>query len=229
MTQRGAYKPPLMSPTSDNPKPLIWETGWGVFWYLIFWDIDPGVEKTLGSGKIYLMPRRQLLKNTFYHIYNRSFDKESIFISVKDYERFFNKLELLKKKFPNIKIFSYCILPNHFHFLVKEIVDQPRGSKNPGVGEDIAKQISSFFSILLNSYVKYFNQKYKKQGGIFKNRFQTRLVENEKYLYQLKCYIERNAVKHGFVEKAEDWSYSSFSLESVPKSILEDDFDPYFE
>jgi putative transposase len=173
------------------------------------------------------MPRRELFTNTFYHIYNRSIEKQSIFFAPKDLERFFYKLELLQEKFPTIKIFAYCVLPNHFHFLVQDV----QKDINPGVDVQLpSKNISSFFSILLNSYVKYFNQKYNRTGGLFGNRFKTRTVEDNDYFHQLKYYIEWNAVKHEIVNTPEEWAYSSYSSQSTPGLILDiEKFEPYFE
>ncbi len=174
------------------------------------------------------MPRRELFANTFYHVYNRSIEKQSIFFAPKDLERFFYKLEQLKEKFPTIKISAYCILPNHFHFLVQD--SQPRGSEDPGVIPPISKNISDFFGILLNSYVKYFNQKYQKEGPIFRNRFQVRVVEDENYFYQLKQYIEWNVVKHEIVTKPEEWLYSSYSSQVTPGLLVDiDEFEPHFD
>jgi REP element-mobilizing transposase RayT len=176
------------------------------------------------------MPRRELLANTFYHVYNKSFSQESIFIRPKDFEKFFEKIKLLLEKYNNIKILSYCILPNHFHFLMREVSEKD----NPGIEMKLipGSNISRFMNALLGSYAKYFNMKYDKRGMVFQGRFGAREVIDEVYLATLKDYIEFNPVKHGIVDNPEEWNYSSFSPNPIPGSNLNLDFekfDPYFE
>lgn len=162
------------------------------------------------------MPKRQLFQNHYYHIYNRSFSGESIFVNYRDFNRFLEKLEWLIKAKPSLDLKAFCILPNHFHFL---LIDE-----DPASGLDTPSgKLSKFLSDLQNSYAKYFNQKYKNKGPVFDGRFSAKVVGDEAYLEKLFTYIEWNAVKHGIVEKAEDWPYSSYTS-STPGLILEENF-----
>ena len=84
------------------------------------------------------------------------------------------------------------------------------------------------------SYAMFFNQKYgesiKKglKSPVFEGRFKAKIIQDQDYLEMIRYYVENNAVKHGLVEKPEDWGYSSFdpSREQVE---LADEFNPYFE
>jgi putative transposase len=171
------------------------------------------------------MPRRKLYQNYYYHIYQRSFSRKSVFLSDSDFDRFILKIQQLKseKKFADIRFLSYCLLPNHFHFLIVH--------HNPGVMDESAESllISQFLGDLQNAYAKYFNRKYEKKGPVFDGRFSAKLVPDECYLEQVQFYIENNAVKHGIVDKIEDWNYSSYSKITTPGLDLPSNFDPFFD
>jgi len=81
----------------------------------------------------------------FYHIYNRGFGKEIIFYDYKDYKRFVENMKIYKEEFAWIHIFAWCLLPNHFHLLLK--------SDKSGL------EISSFMRKLQQSYAMYFKNK----------------------------------------------------------------------
>jgi REP element-mobilizing transposase RayT len=121
-------------------------------------------------------PRRFFQENSFYHVYNRGNRKDNIFLQRRDYLRFIAKAKEYKLKF-NIGVLCYCLLPNHFHFLLKQ------GSSD---------SISKFLSRLSTSYAKYFNLKYDLVGSIFQSRFKAKLIDTEEYLVYLSRYIHLN-------------------------------------
>ncbi|SEC86527.1 Transposase IS200 like [Tenacibaculum sp. MAR_2009_124] len=143
----------------------------------------------------------------FYHVFNQGNNKENIFIEEMNYSYFF---KLMKKHIvPVADIFSYCLLKNHFHWLiqVKEEVEQ--------------EKVSSAFSNFFNSYSKSINKKYNRTGSLFRDRFKRVQVKNEKYLKALIVYINLNPVYHNFVNKSEEYKYSSYlSLLSDKKTLL---------
>lgn len=174
------------------------------------------------------MPGRitPLVNGEFYHLYNRGSDKRPTFNQPRDYKRFqqtlyyyqflgpkprfsrFAKADLssfkpdLNKKL--VDIISYCIMPNHFHFLVKQLKDNG---------------ISIFISQLCNSYTKYFNTKYPRVGPLFQGKFQSVLVETEAQFIHLSRYIHLNPVVSGLAKNLEDWSWSSY-LEYINKPFI---------
>ena len=132
------------------------------------------------------MPPRFFENGAYYHIYNRGNRKQSIFLQTRDYERFLDKVVEYKKKFP-LNIVSYCLMPNHFHFLLQ----QPSSNS-----------ISQFLSILCNSHSRYFNVKYETVGSLFQGRFKAKRVDKDEYLIHLSRYIHLNPVKlFNFVNK----------------------------
>lgn len=176
------------------------------------------------------MQKRNLKKDTYYHIYNRGNTKERLFFCEKDFERFGKTIARYLQEFPCIRIYVWCFLPNHFHFLVSE-----RSSK-PGLE---SKEISIFMHRIQLAYAMYFNSKYKelvkqgKKGPVFEGNFRSKEITDEEYLAQVAYYIRHNAVKHEIVEDVRDWVWAGATpTEDFPIMEyveLDPEFDPGFE
>lgn len=123
-------------------------------------------------------PPRFFENTGYYHVYNRGNRKQQIFLQDRDYERFLEKVAEYKKKFP-IKILAYCLMPNHFHFLLQQLA---------------TNAISRFFSNLCNSHSRYFNIKYETVGSLYQGRFKAKKVGKDEYLVYLSRYIHLNPV-----------------------------------
>lgn len=76
-----------------------------------------------------------------------------------------------------VGILSWCLMPNHFHFLIRQIVEGG---------------ITLFMRKLGTGYTLYFNQKYERSGVLFQGTFKAILVENESHLWHLPFYIHAN-------------------------------------
>ncbi|NCS66842.1 hypothetical protein GW777_00500 [Candidatus Peregrinibacteria bacterium] len=161
------------------------------------------------------MPRRTLDSDTYYHVYNRGYNKQTLFYKNHDYERFLNKLIDLKPAYKSLSIKCFCVLPNHFHLLLIDIASE----NHPGM------TISKFMNRLQVAYARYFSERYGSKlnpglkSPVFEGRFKAKEVLDEAYLSQLVNYIEGNAVKHEIVSDIKHWPYTSwepgktFSLE----------------
>jgi hypothetical protein len=87
--------------------------------------------------------------------------------------------------------------------------------------KEISEIISRQFSHLFNCYAQAFNKENNRKGSLFYNRFKRKLVDDDKYLRKLIHYIHFNPVRHGFVDKVNDWEYSSYqTLISTKETIL---------
>lgn len=139
---------------------------------------------------------RNFTNDTFYHVYNRAVEKRIIFYTSNDYEYFLSKVLFFKEK-TGVKIIAYCVLPNHWHFLLK-LTSQV----------DLLA-ISKFISLLSNSYTKYFNLNKEHSGRIFQGPFKSKRVEDDNYLRVLINYINLNHLKHKVVKNSRDWFYTS--------------------
>ncbi len=165
------------------------------------------------------MPGRivPLVNGEFYHIFNRGNDKRDIFLQSRDYSRFQktfyyyqflgpkpkfsnitkSKLETLKPLKNNrfVEIICYCLMPNHFHFLVKQLVDGG---------------IAKFLSQISNSYTKYFNIKYNHIGALLQGTFKSVRVETDEQFIHLSRYIHLNPIVSGIVKHLDTYKWSSY-------------------
>lgn len=135
----------------------------------------------------------------YYHAYSRGTDKRVIFMDEEDRQRFTSLMFICNSErnvaFRDtpigrpyvyergdtlVDILAYCLMPNHFHFLVREKIDGGT---------------TKFMSKLLTAYAMYFNRKYKRTGGLFEGKFKAKHVDTDEYLKYLFAYIHLNPVK----------------------------------
>lgn len=146
-----------------------------------------------------------LVVNEIYHVFNRSVARQPIFLSNYDYQRaldimnfyrYFNlpirfshykrlpeaqKSDLMdklkKRNEKQVEILAFCLMPNHIHFLIKQIKE---------------KGISTFMSNFQNSYAKYFNLKTERSGTLFQTMFKAVRIETDEQLIHVTRYIHLN-------------------------------------
>jgi len=136
----------------------------------------------------------------YYHIYNRGVEKRDIFINCSDYRRFILLLNIFNEKRSVcvrdckdilrggasgnketlVDIGAYCLMPNHFHILIKE--------KRDGGA-------TSFMHKLTTGYTMYFNKKYQRVGPLFQGTFKSEHIDSDEYLKYLFSYIHLNPLK----------------------------------
>jgi putative transposase len=176
--------------------------------------------------------------NQYYHVYNRGSEKRTIFYDDRDYGYVLEKI-IFYRDIINIKCLAYCLLPNHYHFILKGpstpgVVD-PRGRYKLNVNQFKGSAIAKFMGLLANSHTKYFNCKYDHSGRLFQGPFQYKLITDDNYLRNLVYYINLNPLKHRIVKNIEDWLYTShYDYFDKKKDRLVDDeflvdFDDYKE
>lgn len=173
------------------------------------------------------MPRRKTVfaNNEYYHVFNRTIHKEPIFVRRTDCKHasltfsyyqiakppvrlsYFlsfgvaKRTEVLKnmsQKEKLVEILCYCLMPNHYHFLLKQL--QENG-------------ISKFISLFQNSYTRYFNTKYDRQGHLYGGQFKSVHVEDNEQLLHLNRYIHLNPYTSYLVKSLDDlekYEFSSF-------------------
>ena len=137
----------------------------------------------------------------YYHIFNRGNNKQQIFFDATDYLAFLTRLKIvLGLSVPDwrikirplesnsFSILSYCLMPNHFHFLIKQ-------NKDIGINRLMAK--------LCTGYAMYFNKKHERIGNVFQDAFKAKVVENDTYAKYVSAYIHNNP-------KNLDYDYSSY-------------------
>ncbi|MBI2315290.1 transposase [Candidatus Daviesbacteria bacterium] len=148
-----------------------------------------------------------LVTGETYHVFNRSIARQPIFLSTYDYQRALDVLifysyfnpplrfshykrlsksqendfmkSLRKNNEKQVEILAFCLMPNHFHFLLKEI--RERG-------------ISTFMSNFQNSYAKYFNLRKDRNGSLFQTMFKAVRIETDEQLIHVARYIHLNPI-----------------------------------
>lgn len=147
-----------------------------------------------------------LTPDEFYHIYNRGTEKRDVFMDTGDYDRFLALMYLCNSLEPVhignssrrqsseglenlltgergetlVDITAYCLMPNHFHLLIRE--KEVNGT-------------SCFMQKLLTGYTMYFNRKYERTGTLFQGKFKASHVAEDRHLKYLLSYIHLNPVK----------------------------------
>ncbi|MGD9406388.1 MAG: transposase [Anaerolineae bacterium] len=143
-----------------------------------------------------------LRRGCFYHIYNRGVNREDIFRQERNYPYF---LQLYAKHVASVAdTYAYCLLRNHFHFLVRiKHEEEVKGTSS-------LKKPSQHFSNLFNAYAKAFNRAHDRTGSLFQRPFGRIEVTSDSYFAWLVVYIHHNPQRHGFVDDFRDWPYSSY-------------------
>lgn len=173
------------------------------------------------------MPYRRtpIAVNEIYHVFNRSIAKQPIFLSSRDYQRamevvtfyhyekpklrfsFYNRLSkeekatfldnLVTTHQPIVEIICYCLMPNHIHFLLKNLRENG---------------ISTFMRIFQDSYAKYLNTRSGRVGTLFQPMFQAVRIESEEQLVHVSRYIHLNPVTAYLIkiEELKNYPWSSY-------------------
>jgi putative transposase len=160
------------------------------------------------------MPRRarSIQGGLVYHILNRSNGRVPIFRKEQDYAAFERVLEEAQEREP-LRIFAYCLLPNHWHMVVW-----------PKQGAD--RKVSEFFRWLTVTHTQRWHAHYHSPGSghLYQGRFKSFPVETDEHLYTVLRYVERNSVRANLVSSAEDWRWSSvgrfYKGDAVSRAIL---------
>lgn len=136
----------------------------------------------------------QFVPNGYYHIYNRGASRQEIFHEDENYLFLLRRIGRLSDEY-SIAIIAYCLMPNHYHFLLRQ---------------DENHSITDFVQGVFNSYSKAFNRKYGRSGTLFEGPFRSIHVDKEEYLIYLCRYIHCNPLKARLVANIQDWPYSNY-------------------
>lgn len=184
------------------------------------------------------MPYRitPFVNGEFYHLYNRGLEKQTIFNDRGDYSQFIKALFYYtiqnpkpkfsvyrrSKIFPIdetkkiVNVICYCIMPNHFHLLVKQLKDGG---------------ISEFMRKFIHSYTKYRNAKHNRQGPIFSGMFKAVRVESDEQLLHLSRYIHLNPLVSYLIKNLNLYEWSSYKeyLGNKPGTCNKDEILSFFK
>jgi REP-associated tyrosine transposase len=140
-------------------------------------------------------PLRIEYPGAFYHVMHRGNAGSDIYKSDRDREKFLEYVSNAVMRY-EIKIHSYCLMTNHYHFLIE--------TPHPNLSQAI-KWINV-------GYVAYFNRKRRRSGHLFQGRFKAVVIDADEYLKHLSRYIHLNPVRAGMVKLCKDYPWSSYSV-----------------
>ena len=152
--------------------------------------------------------RKSLLFDGCYaHVMSRAAEKRFIMRSDNDFLKLKELLLEAKQRF-GFRIHHYCLMHTHFHLLVSVMK---------------VKEFSEAVKWVKWNYARYFNHSEKRFGPLWRDRFKSRLIENERYLQACGNYVENNPVEAGLVRICEDWAYSSsrYYLNHEPDELVD--------
>lgn len=159
---------------------------------------------------------RHFKENAYYHVYNQGLGNREIFLDKEDYEKFLYYLNIytlnpsevaqrypdlpdrLKNKnlYDEIKLIAFCLMPDHFHLLLKQ--------KSERCLPKLLKQVT-------NAYTTYFNAKYHHSGAVMKGRYRAVLVESEFLLIQMVRFVHLNPLIAGLHSDPLSYVWSSIN------------------
>jgi len=165
-----------------------------------------------------------------YHVFNKSISNYGIFKDLDNGQRFLNVVEyynnltvtksyseFTKRKTFNykniiypiesthVKIISYCIMPDHYHFLLKILKSET---------------FSKLMNTIEDSYTRYFNTKFHRKGPLWQNSFKSVEIKSNEQLIHVSRYIHLNPTTNKLVDCPEDWIFSSYKDFINDKNIL---------
>jgi putative transposase len=143
------------------------------------------------------MPRvaRKAPGGQVYHVLNRSVGRMTLFGQDADFEAF-QRVMIEAHRWHPIRILAYCVLSNHWHFVVWPETDG---------------QVTAFFRWLAHTHAMRWRVAHRAvgYGHLYQGRFKSFPVQSDGHLLTVLRYVERNALGAGLVERAEDWRWGS--------------------
>lgn len=167
----------------------------------------------------------KLIPHQVYHVYNRGINRQLLFYEKENYPYFLAKVK--KYIAPFCDLLAYCLMPNHFHFLIHansetNIPFLTPHFEDPEIESMLQTEpsltnmtcFSHGLKMLLSSYAKAINKQHKRTGSLFTQNTRCKRTSSEAHLmdYTLWCfiYIHNNPCTAGLVQHPDQWMYSSY-------------------
>lgn len=181
------------------------------------------------------MRNTQFVNGEYYHIFNRGNNKRIIFDNDQDFSRFFqsmiefNSIESIGSIFENsfknnllggstskssklVDFICYCLNPNHYHFILKQLADDG---------------VKKFMHRIGTGYTMYYNKIHNSSGSLFQGRYKAIHINSNEYLLHLSAYVNLNDKIHqlgGLASKSSCDEYILGRVDLCDKNIILDQF-----
>ena len=149
-------------------------------------------------------PLRVQFGGAVYHVMNRGMARQTTFVDEQDCQAFLSTLGEAHRLWA-IEVFSYCLMKNHYHVCLRT----PKGN------------LSRVMRHVDGLYTQRFNRHHKRDGSLFRGRYQAILVDEDAYLAQVVRYIHLNPISAGVVEQPQQYRWSSHFHYLKPKGAPE--------
>jgi len=149
-------------------------------------------------------PWRIEYKGALYHLLSRGNERGDIFVDEKDRSSFLDAVGEMSERFV-IDVFAYVLMDNHYHLLVR--------TRRANL-----KKAMQWFG---TTYTQRFNRRDFRSGHLFQGRYKSIIIENYAYLFQLSCYIHRNPLRAGIVNRLSGYRWSSYNVYAYGRKFPE--------
>jgi len=139
--------------------------------------------------------RRSLLAGGYFHVVNRGNDRSVVFRQPADFSAFLRLIEVAQERI-RLRLLAYCLMPNHFHLVLS-----PAGSHD----------VSRWMHWLTTTHAHRHHLRFGTSGCVWQGRFKAFRIKHDAHLLTVMRYVERNALRAGLVERAEQWSWGSLA------------------
>lgn len=146
-------------------------------------------------------PKRILCDRAVYHVTNRGHNRQVLFREDKDFIKFKGIIRSYIKKF-DFRLFNYCLMRNHFHFLMQILK---------------AKDLPLIMKGISQTFANYHRRKYRNVGYLFQARYKSFHIEKDEYLLECARYIERNPLRAKIVKELSEYPWSSYNYYAIGK------------
>jgi putative transposase len=144
-----------------------------------------------------------------YHVLNRGNGRQMVFHDDEDYASFVELIGLACKR-RRMRVLAFCLLPNHFHLVLRPHKDGDLGR---------------WMQWLLTSHVRRYHRKYGGSGHIWQGRYKAFPASDDAHLLTMIRFVERNPLRSRLVKDARRWRWSSLALwksREKPDWLIED-------
>lgn len=147
------------------------------------------------------MPRtaRSIVSGLYYHVINRGNNRATVFSEPREFDSFVQLMRRAQVRH-YIDVAAVCLMPNHFHLLVR-----PRA----------AADLAAWLHWILTTHASRHHKNCNSSGRIWTSRFKAFPIQDDRHLLTVARYVERNALRANLVAQAESWPWSSLQWRVV--------------